>query len=77
MAGIAFGSAALGGGFALAAAGYQTTTGFAARHEATHAQQIEMAKRYIADFEGAYRRGEVFENDWNEYLVLRGKLATS
>lgn len=71
MAGVAFGGAALSGGFALAAAGYQTSTGFAARHETTHAQQIETTKRYISEFEDAYRRDEVSEEDWKQYLAIR------
>lgn len=64
MAGVAFGGAALGGGFALAAAEYQASTGFAARHENTHSQQIEATKWYIAEFEGAYKMDEVSEYDW-------------
>ena len=71
MAGVAFGDAALGGGFALAAAGYQTSAGFAARHEITHAQQIEATKRYITEFEDSYKRDEVSEEDWKQYLSIR------
>ncbi|KJA14271.1 hypothetical protein HYPSUDRAFT_208862 [Hypholoma sublateritium FD-334 SS-4] len=40
MAGVAFGSAAVGGGFAFAAAAYQTSAGFAARHETTGVSRI-------------------------------------
>ena len=71
MAGVAFGSASLGGAFSLAAAGYETSAGFGARHEIAHALQIEITKRYVADFEGAYMRGEVSEYDWKQYLNLR------
>ena len=71
MAGVAFGSAALGGAFSLAAAGYQTSAGFAARHEIAHAQQIEITRRYISEFEDAYIRGEVSEYDWRQYTDLR------
>ncbi|KJA17374.1 hypothetical protein HYPSUDRAFT_46460, partial [Hypholoma sublateritium FD-334 SS-4] len=71
MAGVAFGSAAVGGGFAFAAAAYQTSAGFAARHETTHTQQVEITKRYIAEFEDAYKRDEVSEYDWKHYLRLR------
>lgn len=44
MAGVALGGATLAGGFALAAAEYQSTIGFAARHENTHSQQIDATK---------------------------------
>lgn len=71
MAGVAFGSTVLGAGISLATAVYQTSTGFAARHETTHAQQIETTKRYIAEFEDAYKRDEVSEEDWKQYLILR------
>ena len=73
MAGVAFGSAALGGAASVAAAAYQATSGFTARHEATHAQQIETTKRYIAEFGAGYKIGEVSEEDWKEYLLLRTK----
>lgn len=73
MAGLAFGGPALGGGFSLAAAGYQTSTGFAARHETTHAQQVETTKRYVAEFEDAYKKDEVTEEDWKQFLSIRDK----
>lgn len=31
-------------------------------------------KRYIAEFEAAYKSDEVSEYDWNQYLSLREKL---
>ena len=71
MAGLALGSAALGGGLALAAAGYQSGAGFAARHETAHAQQVEITRRYVAEFEGAYAGDEVAECDWRRYIDLR------
>ncbi|KJA14261.1 hypothetical protein HYPSUDRAFT_220561 [Hypholoma sublateritium FD-334 SS-4] len=73
MAGVAFGSTLLGGATSLATAVYQTSSAFAARHETTHAQQIETTKQYIAEFESAYIRNEVSEEDWRQYLILREK----
>lgn len=77
MAGLAFGAAALGGGFALAAAGYQAGTGFTARHEASHVQQVEATRRYIEGFERAYKDGQVSEDDWLKFLAIRAKCVTS
>ena len=73
MAAVTVGSAALGGAASIAAAAYQASAAFTARHEATHAQQIETTKQYIAEFEKAYEKGEVYEEDWKEYLILRDK----
>ncbi len=71
MAGVAIGSAAMGGAASVAAAAYQASVGFTARHETTHAQQIDITKRLIAEFEDAYNKGEVYEEDWAQYLLLR------
>ncbi|KIM49894.1 hypothetical protein M413DRAFT_6717 [Hebeloma cylindrosporum] len=65
------GAAVVGGAFTLAAAGYSSGTGFTARHETTHAQQIAEMKRHISDFELAYERQEVTENDWERFLAIR------
>ena len=66
------GAALVGGGFALAAAGYTQGAGFAARHETVHAQQVADLKRHIAEFEDAYhRKQEVTEEDWGQFLILR------
>ncbi|KJA24455.1 hypothetical protein HYPSUDRAFT_53788 [Hypholoma sublateritium FD-334 SS-4] len=70
MSGAEFGAAAIGGGFALAAAGYQAISGFAARHEAVNFQQVEATKRYIAEFEEAHRRGEVSKDDWMRFRTI-------
>jgi len=68
-----FGAAVVGGGFALAAAGYATGAGFTSRHENTHAQQVAEMKRHISDFEAAYERQEVTEHDWQEFLTIRAE----
>jgi hypothetical protein len=68
-----FGIAAVGGGFALAAASYIAATGFTSRHENTHAQQVAEMKRHISEFEAAYERQEVMEHDWQQFLTLRGE----
>ncbi|KJA26642.1 hypothetical protein HYPSUDRAFT_213201 [Hypholoma sublateritium FD-334 SS-4] len=67
-------AAILGGGFALAAAGYAAGTGFTARHEAVHAQQVAYMNRLIAEFEDAYyRKKEVTQAEWNQFMILREK----
>jgi hypothetical protein len=68
-----FGVAAVGGGFALAAAGYTAGTGFTSRHENTHALQVAEMKRHISEFEAAYERQEVFEHDWQLFLTMRAE----
>jgi len=67
------GAAAVGGGFALAAAGYAAGAGFASRHENTHAQQLAEMRRHISDFEAAYERGEIAEHDWEQFLTIRAE----
>jgi len=67
------GAAVVGGGFALAAAGYSVGTGFTSRHENTHAQQVAEMKRHISDFEAAYERQEVTEHDWQQFLTIRAE----
>ena len=67
------GAAAVGGGFALAAAGYAAATGFASRHENTHAQQLAEMRRHVSDFEAAYEREEVTEHDWKQFLTIRAE----
>jgi len=68
-----FGAAVVGGGFALAAAGYAAGTGFTSRHENMHAQQVAEMKRHISDFEAAYQRQEVMEHDWQQFLTIRAE----
>jgi hypothetical protein len=68
-----FGVAALTGGVALTAAGYAAATGFTSRHENAHAQQIAAMNRHISDFEAAYERHEVFEDDWQQFLTMRAE----
>jgi hypothetical protein len=68
-----FGVAALSGGVALAAAGYTAATGFTSRHENTHAQQVAEMKRHISEFEAAYERQEVTEDDWQQFLTMRAE----
>jgi hypothetical protein len=68
-----FGVAAVGGGVALAAAGYTAGTGFTSRHENTHAQQVAEMKCHTSDFEAAYRRQEVTEDDWQQFLTMRAE----
>jgi hypothetical protein len=65
--------AVIGGGFALAAAGYTAGTGFTSRHENMHAQQVAEMHRRISDFEAAYERQEVTEHDWMQFLTLRAE----
>jgi len=65
------GAAVVGGGFALAAAGYTAGSGFTSRHENTHAQQVAEMDRRISDFEAAYERQEVTEHDWKQFLAIR------
>jgi hypothetical protein len=67
------GAAVVGGGFALAAAGYAVGAGFTSRHENTHAQQVAEMKRHISDFETAYEKQEVTEHDWQEFLTIRAE----
>ena len=67
------GAAVVGGGFALAAAGYAAGTGFTSRHENTHAQQVAEMKRHISDFEVAYTKQEVTEDDWQRFLTIRAE----
>ena len=66
-------AAVIGGGFAMAVAGYTTSTGFASRHENTHAQQLAEMRRHVSDFEAAYERGEVTEHDWEQFLTIRAE----
>jgi len=64
------GAAVVGGGFAIAAAGYAAGAGFTSRHENTHAQQVAEMKRHTSDFEAAYERREVTEHDWQQFLTI-------
>ena len=66
-----FGTAAIGAGAALGAAAYAAATGFVARHESVHSVQVTETRRHITDFEEAYRRGEVTDEDWESYLAIR------
>ena len=61
------GTAAVGVG----AAAYAAATGFIARHESVHSVQVTEIRRHISDFEAAYGRGEVTEEDWGKYLAIR------
>ncbi len=65
------GTAAVGAGAVLGAAVYIATTGFVARHENTHFLQVAEIRRHITDFEVAYGRGEVTEDDWHQYRAIR------
>ena len=65
------GTAAIGAGAAFGAVAYAAATGFIARHENVHSVQVADIRLHIFDFEAAYRRGEVTEEDWGKYLVLR------
>ena len=65
------GTAAIGAGAALGAAAYASATGFVARHESVHSVQVTEIRRHISDFEAAYGRGEVTEEDWEKYLAIR------
>ena len=60
----------LGGGFTLAAAGYMAGAGFIARHKNVHVQQVVEVKRHIAEFEEAYKREEVTERNWEQFLAI-------
>ena len=66
-----FGTAAIGAGVALGAAAYAAATGFVARHESVHSLQVTDIRRHIIDFETAYGRGEVSEEDWKVYQTIR------
>ena len=66
-----FATAAIGAGAALGATAYAATTGFVARHESVHSVQVTEIRRHLTDFEAAYGRGEVTEEDWRIYLTLR------
>ena len=65
--------AELGAGATIGAALYTAASGFIARHENTHSLQVTEIRRHIADFEAAYKRGEVAEDDWRTYLDIRDK----
>ena len=65
------GTAAIGAGAAFGTAAYAATTGFVARHESVHSVQVTEIRRHISDFEAAYGRGEVTEEDWKIYLDIR------
>lgn len=65
------GTAAIGAGVALGATVYTAATGFVARHESVHSLQVTEIRRHITDFESAYGRGEVTEEDWQIYLAIR------
>jgi len=65
------GAAAIGAGATIGAAFYAAASGFIARHENTHSLQVTEIRRHIADFEAAYERGEVAEDDWRKYLTIR------
>jgi len=67
------GAAAIGAGATIGAALYTAASGFSARHENTHSLQVTEIRRHIADFEGAYARGEVAEDDWRTYLAIRNE----
>ncbi len=67
------GAALLGGGFALAAASYTSCAGFTARHETVHAQQVADTNRLIVEFENAYKKKEVKQEEWGLFLILREK----
>ena len=65
------GAAIIGGAFALGAVWFTTGTGFAARHENTHALQVAEMNRLFLEFETAYKREEVTEHDWKQFLAIR------
>jgi len=67
------GAAAIGAGATIGAALYTAASGFIARHENTHSLQVTEIRRHIADFEAAYKQGEVAEDDWRTYLDIRDK----
>ena len=60
----------IGAGVALGAAAYKDATGFVARHENTHSLQVTEIRRLISDFETAYGRAEVTEEDWQAYRAI-------
>ena len=66
-----FGTAAIGAGAALGVAAYAAAAGFAARHESVHSLQVTEIRRHTTDFEAAYGRGEVTEEDWKIYQAIR------
>jgi hypothetical protein len=66
------GAAAIGAAAGFGAAAYTAAAGFAARHENNHSVQVTEMRRYAADFEAAYERGDVREEDWQHYLEIRG-----
>lgn len=68
-----FGTAAIGAGVALGAALYTAAPGFAARHESVHSLQVTEIRRHITDFESAYGRGDVTEEDWQLYPIIRAE----
>ena len=63
--------AAIGAGAVLGGAAYTAASGFVARHEATHSLQVTEIRHLVADFEAAYRKGEVTEYDWQQYQAIR------
>ena len=63
--------AEFGVGAAFGPAAYTTATGFVARHESVHSLQVTEIRRHVTDFEAAYGRGEVTEEDWKQYLSIR------
>ena len=67
------GAALLGGGFALAAASYTSYAGFTARHETVHAHQVADMNRLIAEFENAYKKKEVKQEEWELFSIIRDK----
>ena len=67
------GAAILGGGFALAAANYTSCAGFTTRHETVHAQQVADMNRHIAEFENAYKKKEVKQEEWELFSIIRDK----
>lgn len=67
------GAAAIGAGAALGAAVYTAAIGFVSRHESVHSIQVTEIRRHVAEFEAAYRRGEVTEEDWRVYLTIRAE----
>ena len=67
------GAALLGGGFALAAASYTSYAGFTTRHETVHAQQVADMNRLIAEFENAYEKKKVKQEEWELFSIIRDK----
>jgi len=64
-------AAVVGGGFALAAAGYTAATGFTSRHESMLAQQVAELNRNISNFEAAHKRKKVTKHNWQQFLIIR------